>query len=175
MFEGVANTVAVVVLLLEFGMLRAALLRAQIRLYALQSLAVAVLAVVVAAGRGLPELYVLAGLSVALKVIIVPLVMLQLLRETGTRDRRQRRAGGGQRGDRCRSWWPGSAFFAVGALGLQSEVLPTTALSLSVAVVLVVVRADDRAPGRGQSRRSASSPWRTGCRWPAWWWPPGCR
>lgn len=38
-FEGVANTVAVVVLLLEFLMLRAALLRSQVRLYAWQSLA----------------------------------------------------------------------------------------------------------------------------------------
>ena len=83
-FDGVASTVAVVVLLLEFLMLRAALLRTQIRLYAVQSLAVAVLAVVVAAGRGLPELYVLAGVSIALKVVAVPWVMLHLLREAGT-------------------------------------------------------------------------------------------
>ena len=81
-------------------MLRAALLRAQIRLYAVQSLAVSVLAVVVAAGRGIPELYVLAGMSLALKVVIVPLVVLHLLRDDRHRDRRQRRAGGGQRGDR---------------------------------------------------------------------------
>ena len=62
--EGTANTIAVIVLLLEFGMLRAALLRAQVRLYAAQSLAVSVLA----ARRGgrprhIPELYVLAVLS----------------------------------------------------------------------------------------------------------------
>jgi len=49
-FEGVANTVAVIVLQVEFLMLRTALLRAQIRLYAVQSLAVSVLAVVVPAG-----------------------------------------------------------------------------------------------------------------------------
>jgi len=39
-FKGIANTVALIVLLLEFGMLRAALLRGQVRLYAGQSLAV---------------------------------------------------------------------------------------------------------------------------------------
>ncbi len=42
-FDGVSNTVALIVLLLEFGMLRAALLRGQVRLYAGQSLAVSVL------------------------------------------------------------------------------------------------------------------------------------
>ena len=59
-FDGIANTVALVVLLLEFGMLRASLLRAQVRLYAGQSLAVSLLAAVVAFGRHVPELYVLA-------------------------------------------------------------------------------------------------------------------
>ena len=135
-FEGVANTVAVLVLLIEFLMLRTALLRAQIRLYAVQSLAVSVLAVVIAAGRGIPELYVLAGMSLALKVIIVPLVVLHLLRETGTEI-----AGSGALGVASEVivsiLVAGFGIFTVGALGLQSAVLPTTALSLSVAVVLV--------------------------------------
>lgn len=39
-FEGIANTVGVIVLLLEFGMLRAPLFRAQVRLYAGQSLTI---------------------------------------------------------------------------------------------------------------------------------------
>jgi len=82
-FGGSANVVAVVVLLLEFGMFRQALLRDQIRLYAAQSAAVSVLAVIVAAARHVPELYVLAALSAALKVVIVPLVMRRLLRGAG--------------------------------------------------------------------------------------------
>lgn len=135
-FDGVASTVAVVVLLLEFLMLRAALLRTQIRLYAVQSLAVAVLAVVVATGRSLPELYVLAGISIALKVVAVPWVMLHLLREAGTEI-----AGSGALGVASEVIVAivvaGFGIFAVGALGLQSAVLPTTALSLSMAVVLV--------------------------------------
>ena len=46
---GVEDVVAVLVLLTEFAMLRGPLLRSQVRLYAFQSLAVSVLAVVVAA------------------------------------------------------------------------------------------------------------------------------
>jgi len=163
----------VIVLLVEFLMLRAALLRAQIRLYALQSLAVAVLAGVVATGREIPELYVLAGVSVALKVIIVPLVMLHLLRETGTEI-----AGSGALGVASEVIVSivvaGFGIFAVGALDLQSAVLPITALSLSVAVVLVafvlmIVRRDVVSQAVGFFSLE------NGYRWPAWWWPPACR
>ena len=60
-------------------MLRAPLLRSQVRLYAFQSLVVTALAVVVAATRHIDELYVLAVLSFALKVVLVPGVVLRLL------------------------------------------------------------------------------------------------
>lgn len=135
-FEGGANTVAVVVLLFEFAMLRAALLRSQVRLYAAQSTAVSILALVVAAGRGIPELYALAAVSFVLKVVVVPRVMLRLLRRTGAEI-----AGSGALGVASEVvvalLVAAFGFFAVGALGIQSQVLPTTALSLSVAVVLV--------------------------------------
>ena len=68
-FAGAANVIAVLVLLTEFAMLRAPLLRSQIRLYAFQSLVVTSLAVVVAATRHVDSLYVLAALSFTLKVI----------------------------------------------------------------------------------------------------------
>ncbi|WP_406813454.1 hydrogenase [Mycobacterium sp. M23085] len=135
-FDGIANTVAVVVLLLEFGMLRATLLRSQVRLYAGQSLAVSVLAAVVAYGRNVPELYALAVLSLLLKVVVVPLVVLALLR-----DARAEIAGSGAVGVANQVLVAigitGFGFFSVGILGIHSSVLPTTALSLSVAVVLV--------------------------------------
>src|ERR1700748_2584231 len=85
-FSGSANVIAVGVLLLEFGMFRQALLRDQVRLYAAQSALISVLAVVVAAARHLPDLYVLAGLSFALKVVLVPLVLRRLLRGLGPQD-----------------------------------------------------------------------------------------
>ena len=135
-FDGTANTVAVVVLLLEFLMLRAALLRAQIRLYAAQSVAVSVLAVVVASGRGIPELYALAAMSLALKAVIVPLVILRLLRDAS-----EEIAGSGALGVASviilSIVVAAFGFFVVGALDIHSAVLPATALSLSVAVVLV--------------------------------------
>lgn len=135
-FEGVANTVAVIVLLLEFLMLRAALLRSQVRLYAWQSLVVSVLAAVVAAGRGIPELYILAVVSFLLKVVIVPKVMLRLLSRTGAEI-----AGSGALGVASEVVVAiivaAFGFFAVSVMGIRSDVLPTTALSLAVAVVLV--------------------------------------
>jgi hydrogenase-4 component E len=135
-FDGTASTVAVIVLLLEFMMLRAALLRAQVRLYAAQSLAVSVLAVVVASGRDIPELYVLAALSFVLKAVVVPAVILRLMRNASAEI-----AGSGALGVASEIIVSivvaGFGFFVVGALNIHSAVLPAAALSLSVAVVLV--------------------------------------
>lgn len=135
-FEGAANTIAVVVLLIEFMMLRTALLRAQVRLYAAQSLVVSVLAAVVAGDRGIPELYVLAVLSFALKAIVVPTVILRMLR-----DSKAEIAGSGALGVASEVIVSivvaAVGFFTVGALGIHSDVLPNAALSLAIAVVLV--------------------------------------
>ena len=78
-YQGAANVIAAVMLLIEFGMLRQALARDQVRLYMAQSALISVLAVVIAADRNLPDLYALAALSAALKVVAVPLVMRRLL------------------------------------------------------------------------------------------------
>ncbi len=51
-YQGAANVIAALMLLLEFGMLRQALIRDQIRLYAAQSALISVLAIVIAADRG---------------------------------------------------------------------------------------------------------------------------
>ena len=163
---GGVNVIAVGVLLVEFGMFRQALLRDQVRLYAAQSALLSALAVVVAATRHLPELYVLAGLSFALKVVIVPVVLRRLLRGIGAIGGDPRwPTGGGPSAygvSEGRSVSPrGSTdiagshalsvastvlvaiavaafgFFTVAALGLASPVLPVTALSVSVAVILV--------------------------------------
>lgn len=135
-FEGIANMVALIVLLLEFAMLRAALLRGQVRLYAGQSLAVSALAAVVAFGRDVPELYALAALSLLLKVVAVPLLVIGLLREAN-----QEIAGSGALGVANEVLISiavaAFGFFSVGVLGIHSPVLPTAALSLSVAVILV--------------------------------------
>lgn len=147
LYAASANTLAVAILLVEFLMLRASLLRAQVRLYALQSFVVAVLAVVVAATQHIPELYALAALSLLLKVVVVPMVVLRLLRDADVEI-----AGTGVIGVASEVLLAmvvgGIGFFAVGRLPqLASPVLPSAALSLSVAVVLVsfvlmIVRTD---------------------------------
>ena len=79
-YQGVANVIAAVMLLIEFGMLRQALARDQIRLYMGMQSRWCRLAIVIAADRNLPDLYALAALSAALKVVAVPLVLRRLLR-----------------------------------------------------------------------------------------------
>jgi hydrogenase-4 component E len=146
-YSGGASVIALGVLLAEFGMFRQALLRDQVRLYTVQSGLISVLAILVAAARQLPDLYVLAALSAALKVVIVPIVLRRLLRGVG-------RAAE----DEPASAWTEIAgsgslslantvllaiavaafgFFSVRALGIRSSVLPPTALEISVSVVLV--------------------------------------
>ena len=142
--SGTANVIAVGVLLAEFGMFRQALLRDQVRLYAAQSALISALAVVVAAARHLPDLYALAGLSFALKVVIVPVVLRRLLRGLGARGEGPRWtdiAGSGSLGlaSTVLLAIAVAAFglFSIASLGIRSPVLPGTALSVSVAVILV--------------------------------------
>jgi hydrogenase-4 component E len=135
-YAGTANAVGVLVLLIEFGMLRQALVRDQVRLYAAQSLLISVLAIVIAANRHIPELYGLAALSFALKVVIVPFVIQRLFRRTELDI-----AGSGVLGVASAVLVAiviaAFGFFAAGTLDIQSSALPKTALSLSVAIILV--------------------------------------
>jgi hydrogenase-4 component E len=136
---GVEDIVAVLVLLTELAMLRGPLLRSQVRLYAFQSLAVSVLAVVVAATRHVVDIYVLAGLSFALKVMIVPAVMTRMLRDADMD------IAGSPKLGVASSVLVALAvsvfgFFAVGSLHVHSSLLPTT--TLAVASAVIVLRSD---------------------------------
>ncbi len=135
-YAGLTTVLAVLMLVIEFGMLQATLLRAQVRLYAAQSVVISVLAVVVAATRHVPGLYGLAAFSVALKVVAVPLVMLRLLRRTN-----QEIAGSRALGVASMVLLAVAVaafgFFASARFRLASPVLPATALAVAVAIVLV--------------------------------------
>lgn len=149
-YEGAANVIAALMLLLEFGMLRQALVRDQVRLYATQSALISVLAIVIAADRDLPELYALAGLSAALKVVAVPWVLRRLLGASAVEETR------GVAGSYTLK--PASAvlacivlaafgFFSFGSLGIHSAEAPALALSIAgamvfVSFVLMIVRRD---------------------------------
>ncbi|MBO0804092.1 MAG: hypothetical protein J2P25_13590 [Nocardiopsaceae bacterium] len=151
-----ADVAAALMLLLEFGLLRQALIRDQVRLYAAQSALISVLAIVIAADRNLPELYALAGLSAALKVVAVPWVVRRLLLRP--------RAPGWRAGEEA----PGVAgsytlnvasavlasialaafgFFSFGSFHVSASTAPVTALALAGAMVfvafgLMIVRRD---------------------------------
>ena len=72
-FGAVATITAVLVLLLEFGLLRSQDVWEQLRLYALGSLVVAALAFATAAsGHGGSSLYVLAAVTIGLKALVFP-------------------------------------------------------------------------------------------------------
>jgi len=135
-YAGAANVVAVLVLLTEFAMLRAPLLRSQVRLYAFQSLVVTALAVVVASSRHIDELYVLAGLSFVLKVVLVPGLVLRLLRDADS-DLASNSVVGVASMILIALGVSAFGFFAVGSLHVHSEALPTSALAIAAAVVLV--------------------------------------
>jgi hydrogenase-4 component E len=132
----VADVAAVLVLLTELAMLRAPLLRSQVRLYALQSLVVTALAVVTASTHHLGDLYVLAAISFVLKVVLVPAIVLRLLGEIDA--------------DLAGSHSLGVAsmvllaiavsvfgFFTLGSLPVRGSPLPAGALGIAGAVVLV--------------------------------------
>jgi hydrogenase-4 component E len=131
-----AETIALLVLLSEFAMLRSSLSRSQVRLYAFQSLCVSVLAGFVAVTRHIGELYFLMGFSFVLKVLVVPAIVLRLVR--------------GVRVDVTASHRLGVAsmvllaivlsvfgIFVVGRLPIHSRSLPILALALAAAVILV--------------------------------------
>jgi hydrogenase-4 component E len=131
-----ADAVAVLVLVIEFGMLRQTLLRDQIRLYALQSLLVTALAVIVALSRGLPELYGVEGVTLGLKVILIPAAVLWLLRTD-----RAAIAGSARLGVASEVLLAivvaVFGFFVTDSFDFHSAVLPETALALAVAIFLV--------------------------------------
>ncbi len=140
---GVANVIGAAMLLIEFGMLRQALIRDQMRLYMAQSALLSVLAIVIAADRNLPHLYALAALSAALKVVAVPLVMRRLLDRFLPDDADE---APGVAGSQTLS--PASAvlagivlaafgFFSFGSLKFHGPAAPALALALAAGMVLV--------------------------------------
>lgn len=135
-YAGLTTALAVLMLVIEFGMLQATLLRAQIRLYAAQSVVISALAIVVAIARDVPALYGLAAFSVLLKVVAVPLVMFRLLRRTN-----QEIAGSRALGVASMVLLAVAVaafgFFASARFQLGSPVLPAAALAVAVAIILV--------------------------------------
>jgi len=82
-----AGVVAVAVLLSQFAMLRVLSIEAVVRVYAVQSFAVCVFTAAVGFLAGNGDLYVLAALTFATKVILIPLIIGAIVRRLGVEDR----------------------------------------------------------------------------------------
>ena len=127
---------AIVVLLSEFAMLRAPLSRSQIKLYSFQSMVVTVLAIFIAADRHIDGLYAVAAISLILKVVVIPAIVLRLLRDAKVELVASNRIG-------VASMVLISilvsifAMVVIDGLYVHSKSLPTAALGVAVAVVLV--------------------------------------
>lgn len=145
-YSDVAEGLALLVLLCELAMLRGSLLRSQARLYAFQSLVVAGFAAYVATVRQVPELYAVAGVSLVLKAIVVPTLLVRLL----AGGRSELLAPG-------RVSVPTATFVAIGlagfgafiagGIGFHPALVPVHAFSIALAAifvsfVVVIVRPD---------------------------------
>jgi hydrogenase-4 component E len=145
-YSGGTEAIAVLVLLSEFAMLRAPLLRSQIRLYAFQSVAVSGLAVFVGVTEHVGDLYALAALSFVLKVLIVPGIVLRLLRGTQVELATSHRFGVATM-VLVALVVAAFGFFVVGSVPVRSHSLPAAAFGIAAAVILVafllvILRAD---------------------------------
>jgi hydrogenase-4 component E len=135
-FDGSSDVIAVLVLLSAFAMLRAPLLRSQVRLYAFQSLAVVALAVIVAATRHIGDLYAFAAVSFALKVVVVPKTVTHLMRDADS-DLATGTSMGVASMVLIAIVVAGFGLFSIDSLHIRSSTLPTPALAVAFAVVLV--------------------------------------
>lgn len=137
-FGAFATVTAVVVLLLEYGMLRSQDVWEQLKLYALGSLTVALLAIATAAdGHGGSELYVLAAVTIALKALVFPLGIRLVLRNLEA-DPRVPSTLGVPSAILLAIGLSAFAFAALRGVALGGEpALPLSALPVAVAGVLV--------------------------------------
>ena len=138
-FAGVATVVAVVVLLLEFMLLRSQDVWEQLRLYGLSSAAIAVVAFAAAVKLGAGDLYAIGAITIAFKALIVPVGVGAIIRNLDVPTRVPsvvRAPGAFLLGIVLSSF----AFVAVSRLRIAgNNVLPLAALGVAVAVILVAL------------------------------------
>jgi len=136
-FGAFASVVAVVVLLLEFGMLRSQDVWEQLSLYAFGSAAVGALAFAAAASSGSRDLYALGAVTIAFKALAVPLGVALILRTLDV-DLRVPSVIRAPSAVLLGMALAAFAFLMLSQLELHvSGALPLSALAVSVAVVLV--------------------------------------
>jgi formate hydrogenlyase subunit 4/hydrogenase-4 membrane subunit HyfE len=138
-FGGIASVVAVIVLLLEFMLLRSQDVWEQLRLYGIGSAAIAVVAFAAAAKTGGGDLWALGATTIAFKTLLIPVAVGTIIRNLDVPTRVPsvvRVPSAILIGIVLSSF----AFLAVSGLRLGGDgVVPLPALGVAVAVVLVAL------------------------------------
>ena len=136
-FGAIASVVAVIVLLLEFGLLRSQDVWEQLRLYGAGSVAVAVVAFAAAVKLGSGDLWAIGAITIAFKALIVPVGVGAIIRNLDVPTRVPsvvKAPTAVLLGIVLASF----AFVALSHLTIDSGgVLPRTAMGVAVAVVVV--------------------------------------
>jgi formate hydrogenlyase subunit 4/hydrogenase-4 membrane subunit HyfE len=136
-FGGIATVVAVIVLLLEFMLLRSQDIWEQLRLYGVGSAAIAVVAFAAAVKLGGGDLYAIGAITIAFKTLIIPVAVGSIIRglDVPTRVPSVVRAPGAiLLGIVLTSF----ALVAVSKLRISGDgVLPLPAFGIAVAVIVV--------------------------------------
>ncbi|MGH3003851.1 MAG: NADH-quinone oxidoreductase subunit H [Gaiellaceae bacterium] len=138
-FGGIASVVAVIVLLLEFGLLRSQDVWEQLRLYATGSAAIAVVAFAAAIKIGGNDLYAIGAITIAFKTLLIPVGVGAIIRnlEVPVRVPSVVRVPGAILVGIVLSSF---AFLSLSRVHLGGDgVLPQSALGVAVAVVLVAM------------------------------------
>lgn len=135
-FGAIASVAAVIVLLLEFGLLRSQDVWEQLRLYGAGSVAVAVVAFAAAVKLGGGDLWAIGAITIAFKALVIPFGVGAIIRNLDVPTRVPsivRAPSAVLLGIVLASF----SFLALSRLQIGGGVLPRTALGIAVAVVVV--------------------------------------
>jgi formate hydrogenlyase subunit 4/hydrogenase-4 membrane subunit HyfE len=136
-FSGIATVVAVIVLLLEFMLLRSQDVWEQLRLYAFGSVAIAVVAFAAAARLHAGDLYAIGAITIAFKALLIPVAVGAIIRNLDVPTRVPsivRAPGAILLGIVLSSF----ALVAVSQLHVSGDgVLPLPALGVAIAIIAV--------------------------------------
>jgi hydrogenase-4 component E len=134
--QAVTDALAIVVLLTQFALLRTLSIEGVVRIYGIQSLGVGLFTIALGSFTGNHDLYILGGLTLVIKMVIIPVVTGTIVRRLGIEDRIRLSVPVPQ------SFLLGAAFAALGFVAatrihVVTLGLPTDGLGAGMAVVLM--------------------------------------
>jgi hydrogenase-4 component E len=136
--EAAGSLAAVLVILMQFGLLRSQAIHGQTSLYAFESLFVGAFSLVVGLVTGKLDLYLLAAVTVVAKVLLVPAIILYLTRDLDEHVEVEVPLTVGVGSSLLAALvFTGIAYAATLRLPLPGALLPQSVFSIGLAVVLI--------------------------------------